>query len=95
MAHELTFEDGKPITPYDACSIAEGFCGGDQASPKDHVKAWSYIQGTGMTAALQGFYGRACRDMIDNGLFTVDGTVDWGLVEERLDSCGEEDDDDE
>ena len=84
MAHELIFENGTPIDVYTACAVAEGFCEGENASPVDRVKAWSFIQGTKMYVHLQGFYGRVCRDMINAGTFDPEGTVNWELVNETL-----------
>lgn len=52
---------------YTACSIAEGFCGGEGASEKDQLIAWQYIKDRGIYKNLQGFYGRTVAALLDIG----------------------------
>jgi hypothetical protein len=53
---------------FNAVSIAEGFCGGEDASDKERQVAWQYIIDNKLYLQLQGWFGRTCRDLIDNGI---------------------------
>ncbi len=75
MAHETHFTDGTEITSYLATAYAEGFCEGEDASKEDQLAAWSYLIGTKLCYSLQGWFGRAARQMIDNDVFDEDGTI--------------------
>jgi hypothetical protein len=57
----------KELNSYKACSIAEGFCEGEGASEQDQLIAWQYIYDKGLYRGLQGFYGRTCKNLLDNG----------------------------
>lgn len=56
------------MTPYIACSIAEGFCEGENASLEEQHDAWQYLVDTGQCWHLQGFYGRTAQGLIDDGV---------------------------
>ena len=58
----------KEMTSYVACSIAEGFCEGEGASEKEQLTAWQWLSDTGQCWDLQGFYGRAVTDLLDQGV---------------------------
>jgi hypothetical protein len=77
MAYETKFENDTEITPYLASAYAEGFCEGEDASPRDTVRAWSYLCGTRIGYSLQGWYGRTITNLIEIGVMTEDGTIDW------------------
>lgn len=62
-----TQEDSSPMTPFKACSIAEGFCG-YEPSDEEQREAWQYIVDTRQWQGLQGWYGRTARDLISEGL---------------------------
>lgn len=51
------------MTPYIACSIAEGFCEGEDSTDDEKHDAWQYIEDTGLSCQLQGWYGRVLRDL--------------------------------
>lgn len=53
---------------FTAVSIAEGFCGGENATKDEQIEAWQYLVDTGMAWTLQGFFGRQARAMIDQGI---------------------------
>lgn len=53
---------------FTAVSIAEGFCGGENATEDEQIEAWQYLVDTGMAWTLQGFFGRTARAMIDQGI---------------------------
>lgn len=57
----------KKMDSYTACSIAEGFCEGENASEKNQLIAWQYIKDTGIYKNLQGFYGRTVASLLDDG----------------------------
>lgn len=61
----------KNMTHFHACECAEGFGSGENASRDEQIAAWQYIYDTGMWKALQGFYGRTLRAMIDQGLINT------------------------
>ena len=82
--YEKTFSDGEPITSYSACSHAEGFCEGENASVEDQIKAWSFLIGVGICWTLQGWYGRCAASLIDAGTINKDGSVNWDFVNEKL-----------
>jgi hypothetical protein len=68
---------------YTACSIVEGFSGGEH-TPQEHIAAWALLIRTGTAWTLQGWYGRNAQAMIDSGLINPQGEVDWQEVEDRL-----------
>jgi len=82
--YEKQFSNGDPITSYSACSHAEGFCEGENASFEDQIRAWSFLIGLGLCWTLQGWYGRAATSIIEAGSISADGTVNWELVNETL-----------
>ena len=53
---------------YTACSIAEGFCEGENASNDEQGTAWQWLLDTGLCWKLQGFYGRTVTDLLEAGL---------------------------
>ena len=77
MAHETHFEDGSEITNYLATAYAEGF--EESGYPKDTVRAWSYLCGTGLGFKLQGFFGRTITQLQEEGYMDVEGTVNWEM----------------
>lgn len=56
------------LTSYLACARAEGFCEGEDASKDEQIEAWQYLIDTGLCWKLQGWYGRAARDLIERGI---------------------------
>lgn len=57
----------KKLTNYLAVAIAEGFCEGENATEKEQISAWQYIYDKKLYLNLQGFFGRTCRDLLENG----------------------------
>jgi hypothetical protein len=83
MAHETIFENGTNITSYLATGFVEGF--EEAESEKDIIRAWSYLIGTKIAYSLQGSFGRQASILIDRGLISSDGTINWEIVDNILD----------
>jgi hypothetical protein len=60
----------KTLTSYTACSIAAGFCEGEDATDDQRRDAWQWLHDTGLGYRLQGWYGRTLRDLIESGEVT-------------------------
>ena len=56
------------MTPFEATSIAEGFCGGEDATEEEQIEAWQYLVDTGLAWTLQGWYGRTAAGLIEQGI---------------------------
>lgn len=55
------------IDSYAAISIAEGFCEGEPT--EDEILAsWQFIIDKGIWKGLQGWFGRTCHQLIEEGL---------------------------
>ena len=54
------------MNAYLAVGIAEGF--EEAESQEQYVEAWQYLIDTGMAWRLQGWFGRAARELIDRGI---------------------------
>ncbi|MFH1275610.1 MAG: hypothetical protein ABIH82_00700 [Candidatus Woesearchaeota archaeon] len=67
------------LTLYLATAIAEGFCEGEGASNDDQLKAWAYLIRTGQCWSLQGWFGRTATAIIQEGVISTDGTINWDL----------------
>ncbi len=53
---------------FTAVSIAEGFCGGEDASREQQIEAWQHLIDTGLAWSLQGFFGRQAMSLIEAGI---------------------------
>lgn len=58
----------KKMTPFLASSIAEGFCGGEDATEEERIAAWQYLHDTQLAYKLQGWYGRTAHQLIGAGI---------------------------
>lgn len=55
----------KSMSTYQAVAFAEGF---EEAESEEQVlAAWQFIHDKGLTASLQGFFGRTVAALIDGG----------------------------
>jgi len=53
------------MTEMDAVFIAEGIT---EASGEDQIEAWQLLHDTGLAYRLQGWFGRACKQLLDEGV---------------------------
>lgn len=51
---------------YTAVGLAEGFIEADNSDQV--IEAWQYLHDTGLAYKLQGFFGRNCRRLIEDGI---------------------------
>ena len=54
------------MNDYLAIGIAEGF--EEPESQEQVIQAWQYLHDTGLAYRLQGWFGRACQRLIEEGL---------------------------
>jgi hypothetical protein len=64
---------------YDACSVIEGFAS-FEPTQEDMLEAWALLIETGACWSLQGFYGRQATNMIEQGLISKEGKINWETV---------------
>lgn len=64
-------------TSYLATAYAEGFCEGENATQEEQLEAWAYLIMTGKCWSLQGWFGRTAKSLIDNGIISKDGNINW------------------
>ena len=70
------------MTTYDAIAILEGFSD-HEPTLEDNFNAWAHLIETGQCWTLQGWYGRNAAGLIEDGLISKDGKIDWDLVADR------------
>ena len=58
----------EPIDDYTAVGIAEGFI--ECPSEEKMITAWQHLIDTGLAWRLQGFFGRAASQLIEEGICT-------------------------
>lgn len=68
-------------TVYDAVEIIEELV---PSTSGDYLRAWAYLIRTGTVWQLQGFYGRGATDLIDNGIISSTGRVQWTEVDKYI-----------
>ncbi len=59
------------MTNYEAVSIAEGFCEGENATREQQIEAWQHLIDTGLAWTLQGCIGRNAAALIEQGICTA------------------------
>lgn len=84
MRNDNVLSNGTELTSYLATAYAEGFCEGEGASQEDQLKAWAYLIQTGTCWSLQGSFGRAANSLIERGLISKKGVIDWDEVNELV-----------
>ena len=83
MGFETQFSNGTEITSYLATAYAEGFCEGEGATAEDQLRAWAYLIKTRLCNSLQGWFGRAAQGLIEGGVITEEGIIDWEMIDEQ------------
>jgi hypothetical protein len=58
---------------YNAVGIAEGFIEAD--NEEQVLEAWQYLVDTGLAWKLQGWFGRAAKQLIDQGYINPPGAT--------------------
>lgn len=66
---------------YLATAYAEGFCEGESATQEEQLEAWAYLIESGYCWTLQGWFGRTAESLIEQGVISKDGVVNWSLLE--------------
>lgn len=69
-------------TPYLAIGIAERLEPNDD--PNAEIEAWSVIGINGLHLGLQGFFGRALRDLVNQDLLYPSYEINWEQVDHYL-----------
>jgi len=54
------------MTAYDAVGIAEGFV--EAESEEQVIEAWQYIYDNKLHLGLQGWFGRTCAQLLEQGI---------------------------
>lgn len=60
------------MNTFKATMIAEGV---EEATAMEQLEAWALLIRTGLCWQLQGSFGRAAADMINNGIISADGEI--------------------
>jgi len=58
---------GREMDTFTACSIVEGF-DGEEHTKEEQIEAWQYLIDTGAVWKLQGWYGRAAIQLLEDGI---------------------------
>jgi len=53
-------------------------------STEDYLNAWSTLIESGQCWQLQGFYGRTATHLIEQGIISSEGIINWNEVNSRL-----------
>ena len=56
----------------------------DNPEIESYLEAWASLIKSGACWSLQGFYGRTATSLIEQGIISEDGTIDWDEVYNRV-----------
>jgi hypothetical protein len=70
-------------TTYDAISVIEGFASFEPIEG-EVLESWALLIKTGECWSLQGFYGRNAASLIDQGIISREGKINWEKVAWRV-----------
>ena len=56
----------------------------DNPEIESYLEAWATLIESGQCWQLQGFYGRTASNLIDEGIISEDGTINWDEVYNRV-----------
>lgn len=79
MTHDKTTTEDAPA--FDTLDFIMRFEQGD-VTQEETVVGFAELIRTGIVWSLQGFYGRTARNIIDGGLVSREGVVDWDRYNE-------------
>jgi hypothetical protein len=68
-------------TTYDACSAIEGFAS-FEPTQEEILESWALLIKTKECWSLQGFYGRGAASLIEEGIISTEGKINWETVAE-------------
>jgi hypothetical protein len=71
----------KITNTFDACSVIEGFAD-FEPTEMDVLESWALLIETGDCWKLQGFYGRQATHLINQGVISKEGKINWEAVAE-------------
>jgi hypothetical protein len=66
---------------YDACSVIEGFAS-FEPTQEEILESWALLIKTKECWSLQGFYGRSAANLIEEGIISTEGKINWEKVAE-------------
>lgn len=67
-------------TSYLATAYTEGFCEGEDVTQEEQLEAWACLIVTGLCWNLQGWFGRSARNLIEGGIVTKEGVINWDAL---------------
>lgn len=70
--------------PYKAVEYAEGFGDGEEATTEQQLEAWAYIIENELYKGLQGWFGRTASSLIESGLISGDGIINWERIDDLV-----------
>ena len=87
MEQEIIIVDGQRSDTKWTTYLATGCCEGfemEDASNEEKLEAWAVLIKTKLAYSLQGWFGRAANDLINQGLISKDGIIDWDRFDDLI-----------
>lgn len=79
VKNDQKFSTGELITGIEAVSIVEGISN-VKPTLEDNIKSWAYLIRTKLVWSLQGWFGRGAQRLIDGGVISHQGVINWDNV---------------